>query len=219
MSNLKILFGIVVPLIVMFTLVFLSTSNIGLNIEFKPVESINFNSLFSAGGNNRIVLANLVVTNNFFLPRTIEANKYRACFYSTKLGSVSNRELYLYYTPSKSQNYYNDDLFGGSYGRSYEGGNIEVGKNSKREVELYANTMYDDYNDQKKYYVDYDKILLISTGNSNKYEYDFCTKLTKSDINNAASIEIKDRSSDTGFGVIVQQDKQKQPPFIPAPIQ
>ena len=190
MLNLKILFGIAVPLIILFTLVFLSTSNIGSNIEFKPVDSINFNSLFDTVGGNKVVLANLVVTNNFFLPRAIEAIKYRACFYSTKLGSVSNREVYLYYTSSKSQNYYQDDFLGGSYRSTYNDVNIEVGKNSKREVELYLNTIYDSYNDQKKYYVDYDKILLFEY-EKNRYEYDFCSKVSKEDIKNAVSIDLK----------------------------
>lgn len=192
--NLKIILGIVLPLAVILTLTVLSNSDIGLSIDFKPVDSITFSDLFTQNSRDygRIVLANLNIKNDFFLSRNVEIDKYRVCFYSTKDGTFGDRELYLYYAPGGSSNYYGGDIFSGGYSPN-AANNIQVDRKSQVDAELYAQKIYDYQGEQKGYYINYDKILLFK-GKKNSYEYDFCSKLSKEDVKNAASIDVKERS-------------------------
>ncbi len=215
--NKKILFGIIVPLVLLVALTILSNLNIGVSINFNPVKSLDFNELFGVDY-RKIILAKLTIENNFFLPRSIEVENYKACFYSTQNGVAYNRDIYLYFTPIAQTNYYGGEIF--SDGNNQYLNNIPVKQNDKIEAELYMQNIYDSRGEQKVYYLSYDKILLFKY-DKNRYEYDFCSKVSKEDIKNAVSIDVINRPSDTGFGGIlpqeVRQDKQKQPPFIPVP--
>ncbi len=207
-SGVKITAGIILPLAILVALTILSNSNIGLEIKFNSVESVSFNDLFvySSGDYGRVVLAGLTIKNDFFLSRNIEVNMYKACFYSSETGAASNREVYLYYSPAAAQ-YRGDDFFSSSY--DYTANNIQVKRNSQKEAELFMQKMYDYQGSQRNYYINYDKILLFKY-DKNRYDYDFCSKVSKEDIKNAVSIELKN-----AIDTQPRLEPQQTPPFLP----
>ncbi|MBI2673284.1 hypothetical protein HYX19_03420 [Candidatus Woesearchaeota archaeon] len=212
-SYMKVVLGIILPLAVIVALTLLSNSSIGLSIKFDPVESITFNDLFasSSADYGRVVLAKLTIKNDFFLSRRVEVNTYEACFYSTKTETASNRKEYLSYNSLASPQYTGDIFSSGYYPINEQ--DIQIKSNDQKEVELSIQKKYDYSGDQRNYYINYDKILLFKN-DRNRYEYDFCSKVSKEDIRNAVSIDVKERS----FQITNQPVPQIPPRPVPEKI-
>lgn len=94
----KFMWGVVVPGILIILLVFLSGSGIGYNVEESFVNSLDKNSIISEKySNEKLLVKEIKIRNDFFLPRKIELTRTIACLSEQELdirGATSFQTVY-----------------------------------------------------------------------------------------------------------------------------
>ena len=205
--NIKLVLGIISPLLLIISLIVLSSLNVGFSIEKENVKSISYNSVFTNQNQaGEVKIQTITLKNDFFISKKTELTKIIACLYDIE-SKVKSQNLYVRYnegktseiptTPvaselglTKSISYYYDYYTATRI--------VEVPAHSKKEVKLMVQPKYIyDYNYNNKNYVEpeFDEILVIEPkeDKDNYYSYyDSCANLNDKDIDNVIHIKITD---------------------------
>jgi len=207
--NLKILLGVIVPLIAITILVVLSNINTGFSIQKENEKEIDYSKLFTSQNQaGEIKLQTISIKNDYFLPKKIELPTIAACLYD-KENKTRGQNLYVRYNEGKSSDIPETPIAGGllqtrnsyyGYGYYTATRTVDVPANSQKEVKLmvqpkYVYNNYDAANNNADY--EYDEILIIEPkedkNNYNYYSYDSCANLQEKDVDDAVKIPISNR--------------------------
>ena len=203
--SLKLIIGIILPLVAVVSLIILGSININFIIETKTVESVKFNDLFTTnyGSNIFVPIQNITLTNNYFLPKRVTLPKIVVCL-SDKEGIKPKQNVRVMYNEGVAEETSDlSDLFAPSAFRSLSyssyasAKNIEIQKNNKKEVKLLIEPIYVSHDSYDYYsrnivdsYLDYDELLLIES-KSSTYN---CQSLESKELDSAVRINVTDRS-------------------------
>ncbi len=162
--SIKIIFGILLPLAVIFFVIIFNTGSIGIVLENRNVVSVPFNSIVvdktSYTDNDNIILRKVTITNYLFIPKIVELSWGSACLYD--LEGSKPRNYYLPYS------YISNDVTIVEMHERFEGQDpymprAELPPFSKTEFEIIATPiLLEDYgtpDSYKDYYLDYDLIV------------------------------------------------------------
>lgn len=224
--DLKLIFGIFIPLVIVVSLIVISSLNIGFSIETKTVQSLKFDSLFAQQNQAKdsVTIRNITITNDYFLSKRIKLPSLMICL-NDKEGIKPRQNLQVRYNegisyPSSENRMFeaaameksiSSDYYG-YYGTSTKA--IEISAHNKKQVKVLIdpqilynyNYNYQDMNNYK----DYDELLLIEKKSDS---YTQCQNLESRELDNAVHIQITEiPSKDT---VPASQIANINPPATP----
>lgn len=210
--NLKLVFGIVIPLIIIILLAGLSNLNIGFSVQKDTSTSLNLADLFT---NTSQVLPNIPVqtitlNNDFFLPRQYELPRYIACL-NDQQAKVQRYDMQIIYSEGKLIPGNNIPIFYDLVYDYYSSSrkSVELSSNSMKQVKVSAqpiNIYYSyyypykdprikvvppitEYENKVLQYESYDELLLLEIS-STQYYYNRCQELSSEELDKAIHIPI-----------------------------
>ena len=203
--NTKIIIGIFLPVVLVFVLVGLSASNIGLEIKKETIETVNFGNIFASYNdyNNPVKyvpIQTITIVNDFFMPRVQELENVIICAVDDS-NSPARFAFQTRYSETKySEPVYNLGLMEASaMGRSYYYGGssgkatVKMSARSAKTVTLFIESqrVYQDAYGAANLaqYGSYTKLLLIEKPKSNNNYYD-CNNLPAEQLAKATEIPI-----------------------------
>lgn len=198
--KIKLLAGIILPLLIMISLIFLSNSNIGFSVKKETVKSINFDDLFSenkkSGG---VFIQTINVSNGFFLPRKLVLPNLLACAIDDE-NSIKRAEFDVRYSEgaysSKDGFIFDEIFFDLDDERS-----IDIPSNSQKQVKIFIKPKYlynYEYDNNVNNYLMYDQLFLIETNaNDNlfSYNYNACDNVGSRKLEKSISIKIDNQNA------------------------
>lgn len=160
----RIIYGIILPLIIIFVLIFLSGSNIGFKTNIEFAKEIDSNDFLSQ--NIEIKIGTLNIQNDFFIPRSVNIDKYYVCFNDLQ----NNNYIYfdLIYRKDKITQKFD----------SYNSNSYEIGPYGNDNLDIYINSqskpmMIDQKNDDETYLNQFkSKSLWVVEAKENEYYVD-----------------------------------------------
>lgn len=142
--NLKLLFGVLLPLFIIILLVILETTFIGLKIEKKFVPSVDFYKLFTNQTEEHILIQTITIKNKLFLTKRYTPPKLLICV--NEEGTQIAEELEVVYKLDNST----ISPF------------IEIPPNTEEELEMYIIPLnVSDYEYSVFSYEDFDEIVIL----------------------------------------------------------
>jgi len=188
----KIIFGIILPAIVIFLIIIFASLNLGLNIKYNFKEELTNNDIYNNGIlSSKIPLGTVDIKNEFFLPARYDFPYNVVCLvdYDNALPALTAGSL----SYSDSGKNYNYDQYSYLYS-NYATFSTDVGLSEAKTVDIYLIPTYEftsKTGDQLlKDYGDYDKIVLMNY-NSRNYNYNPCITFDNSDFSSGKSIELQ----------------------------
>ncbi|MBI2652794.1 hypothetical protein HYX00_04985 [Candidatus Woesearchaeota archaeon] len=206
--NLKLILGIVMPLVVIISLIVLSSSNAGFYIEKETEKSLSYNSVFTSQNQaGEVKIQTITLKNDYFLPKKIEMPKIIVCLYDAQ-GKIKSQNLYVRYNEGKTSEIPKSSVFGElqSISRAYDYGYytatriVDIPAHSKKELKLMVQpkNIYNNYDyNNKNSEAEFDEVLIIEPkeDKDNYYSYynsyDSCANLHDKDIDSAIHIKIE----------------------------
>lgn len=190
--NIKLVLGVIIPLVIIGVLATLSNSKSGFIVDKQSVESVDFNSLFtnSYGPTANIPLQTITISNDFFLPRKYQLPTAIVCL-NDKKGVMQRTTMQAGYSEGVSSPnsdvpiFY--DLSVNSYGSNEK--SLEMPANSKKQVKLMAASIYS-YDNTKQNYQSYNEILVVIPKKTPTDYYNGCAGLSSEDLAAAEHIPI-----------------------------
>ena len=198
--KIKLLVGLILPLLIMLPLIFLSNSDIGFSVKKENVKSVNFDSIFVENKNSEGVLVQFInASNDFFLPRKLVLPNLLACA-SHSENSIKRAKFGVRYsegTYSSEGNFIFDEIFFNLNNQK----SIDIPPNSKKQIKIFVkpNYIYDyEYDNNVNTYLRYDQLLLIeSNANDNYFSYDYnvCDNIESKKLEKSVSIKINNQNA------------------------
>ncbi len=199
--NLKLLLGVIIPVILIIVIAILGSSNSGLIVNEETISSLKvgdiftdkYNNGYSNSLSNSIRVGKVSIDNNYFLSRRYEFPAKVACLVDSQQEKPNVVAGYIHYSEGVlvDDSGYNS-LYGGyynSYGYS-QSVSIELDANEKKVINFflvpdYAFT-YKNSSELIKEYSGYDKVIIVEESQG----YDYCGQLTSEQLSSAKEIKI-----------------------------
>lgn len=200
--KLKIILGIIIPLIIVITLTILGSLNIGFSVKKEFIDKLTFKDIFTENYQLResIKIADITLENDYFLGRRYELPRLGICL-DDKEGALQRinagvlqygegdydyeREDFLYETAYRTYPYY--------YGYN-EARNIQIKANGKKSVRVFLQPSYEfnyeNYTQLLERYGDYNSLLVFEMGNKYKSYY-YCSDIDQETLDKAIIIPIE----------------------------
>lgn len=125
----KLLWGVIIPAIAIALLVFLSGSGIGYEISESFVDSIDKEKIISDKyTNEKILVKEVTVKNNFFLPRKIELPNTAACLSNNDIDVYGATDLQTVYESG------NNPLFRDGF---YDDTGVDISPYESKTIKIY----------------------------------------------------------------------------------
>lgn len=162
--RLKIIFGIVIPVVIIIILTVLGSLKIGFSVRTDYVDSLVFQDYFvEAGFQTNVRIGEVKVTNDYFLGKRYELVSLGACMVDKSEGKPDVSAGTVSY--SKGDYSLEKDLI---YGNSVRTRSVEVGAYGAETVTMYLQTSYNfrytNYSDFARQFGDYDELVIYELG-------------------------------------------------------
>lgn len=189
--NLKLSFGIFVPLALVFVLIVLSTADIGYSVSKETVDSLRYSDLFVERHDSMkyvnpmesVPVQTIAVVNDFFLPKKYELPRLSACAVEgdglKPPMQLNVRYMEGTYSTNDKQGFDMYDRFGSRQG-------VDIPAYSEKQVRiLVTKTVVNQGFDSKSPNAKYDSLLLIESDG-----YTSCYNLESKDMESAIRIPL-----------------------------
>ena len=201
--KLKIILGIIVPLLLIIFLVLLGSIGPGFEVKNKFDDSIGYKEIFKKDYNaNAVRVGEITVKNDYFLPKRFEAPSFLVCAKDSQnkrplksVGAVFYNEgeysESVKYTGLDSIQYASKssmDYYGYNYNyRNYKT-NVEIDSNGVKKLQVYfsSNQYYNSYNNDYSN-PDYDELILVEQKPNGRLN---CEGLSSEDMEKSIKIII-----------------------------
>ncbi len=189
--KLKLIFGIIIPLIIIVTLSILGNLNIGFTVKEKYIQNIKFSDLFNRqNSNNQIELSSVEINNDYFLAKRYDLPPKIVCLIDNEKIKQNADIGSLYY----SEGDINNNEFDPYYYRN-NNYNVQVNSGKSKEIKTFAQSYnlrsYSyNYNLTIQNYRDYDKIVIVDNKRLDNYRSTSCYNLDEESLKDAISIPI-----------------------------
>lgn len=190
--RLKIIFGIIIPLIIIIILAVLGSLKIGFNLEKDFSKEISLNNLFVDNKmKNSIKIGEIIMTNDYFLSKRQDLNYLAACLIDKENVKETVSVGNVYYSEG-DYNPYND----ASYYGNYKDRSVEIKSREKKIIYVYLEPDYtfrkESYAQLVDVYNDYDEIIIFEKRKYNAYSSyrNYCSDLDQETIDNSIHIII-----------------------------
>lgn len=196
--KLKILFGIIIPALVVLVLAALGSLDIGFSIKKDFEQQINFSEIFKKSySNNAIRIGEIQIMNDYFLPKRFDVPAYLACVYDKDKTRPLQAAGSIYYNEGE----YSEEvkvldstkLSSGRYYPYYYNNknyktNIEIGSQKSKKLQVYYLSNRNNYGYQKDLSEkDYDYLILAEQKTNSQI---YCESLSSEDLQKAIKITI-----------------------------
>lgn len=186
--KLKIILGIIIPVIIIIVLAILGSLDIGFKAEYDYEKQLTLNDLFSDGSlRQHIKVGEIKITNDYFMSKRYNLPRLHACLVDKEAGKQIADAANVFYSEG-DYTYNNDIIYPDYYGRSGVPQSVEISSNGNKTVYVYLqptiNVNYYENEEDKltpmqrltQQYGDYDEIVLIEQEknyqNYNCYNFD-----------------------------------------------
>lgn len=189
----KILFGIIIPSLLIVVLVVFGSWDVGMSVRKFSVASASRAELLSTGGNDEILLQTITIVNDYFLSKQYEVTYHVACLHDFEEGA-SLRALSLYYSEATLREENSAAVFGSSRSISNWRSNwVSIPAGATKQVKMFIKPYLRNQDIQQ-----YDEILLIERKQQNGrdsmlYESSYiygCEGMTPDELDRAVRIAI-----------------------------
>lgn len=196
--NLKIIFGIILPVIFIIFLAVIGSIDIGFSEkkELKSVLELEDFYISNQGMRQKISLGSIQLTNDYFLPKRHELKYYRACLidFQNELEPLQAGNIVF----SEGEYLPSNEVLGEYYGQTDSVRSVEVPSNGKKNIVIYLNpAYYFNYKNSTELmaaFGGYNSLILLEQKDERDY-YDYyssnnCDSLTEEEIEQAEQILI-----------------------------
>lgn len=191
--KIKIILGIILPLILILGLAILGSVDVGFSVEKQFVHQITIKDVFSEKQlKNTIKLGDINIENQYFLGKRYDLKPLTACLIDKEnvkqrmnAGSVSYSEGDYNPTEVVVYNYYN----------TKQERSVEIPANGKKTISIYLNpsyAYYQNYSQLLEQYKDYDEIVLVEQKPQKfgSYYNQDCYSFQQADIDSGINIPL-----------------------------
>ena len=214
--KLKLILGIIIPLVIIVVLAMLGSLDIGFEAKKSFEKKLTLDDMFVDGNLRQTVkVGEIKLTNDYFLGKRYDLPKYKACLVDRESLKPKMDAANVVY--SEGDYTYEKDIIYDSnyYGRSGAAQSVQVDSNSNKTVYIYLNpTIYvDTYrydytnpNNPKaitktfqesllEQYGAYDEIVLVENKKTTGYNYASCSNFQEGDIINGVHISLRNSNN------------------------
>jgi len=186
---LKIVFGIVIPLVIIISLAIIANIDSDFSVSFNYSKSLNLNEISHEGKiRSYVKIGEVNLENNYFLPKRFTLEPLYACLVDEEKISRPITAGNIEFSEGDYNYEGNFDYYSQSKDRS-----VEINSNEKKIVNIYLMPIYSfSYMNLSmliEEYGEYDKIIIIQN-TQNKNYYSVCESATPGEIESAVTIPL-----------------------------
>lgn len=198
--KLKIVLGIIIPVIVILVLAILGSLNIGFKAEYDYEKQLTLNDMFSEGNlRQHVKVGEIRITNDYFMSKRYNLPRLKACLVDKEAGKQIVDAANVFYSEG-DYTYNKDIIYPDYYERSGVPQSVQVSSNGNKTVYIYLQpTLYTNYYDPDspgltpqqrliQEYGEYDEIVLIEQ--EKNYQHYNCYNFDQSQIAKGAHISL-----------------------------
>ena len=203
--NIKLIVGIIVPVLIILSLVFLSSSNIGFSIEKETEKFIKFDSLFTTQSSYQakgsIPIQTITLKNDYFLGKRFDLPRLIACL-NDKESKKQRESLTIRYSEGNYEPSSDIPIFSElsyDYYSNSAQQNVQIPAKGKKQIKILLEPKYVyNYNNENylESYKEYDEVLLVEAKRNSEYSYysyNSCSDLDSTQLDDAVHIAITDK--------------------------
>ncbi len=203
--KLKIILGIIIPVIIILVLAILGSLDIGFKAEHVYDKQLTLSDMFSEGNlRQHIKIGEIRITNDYFMSKRYNLPRLKACLVDKEAGKQIIDAANVFYSEG-DYTYNNDIIYPDYYGRSGVPQSVQIESNGNKTVYVYLqptiNVNYYDYNNPNdpkststvqqrllQQYGEYDEIVLIEQ--EKNYQNYNCYNFDQSQIQKSVHISL-----------------------------
>ena len=187
----KIIFGVIIPLLLMLVLAILGSSDEGFSLKKKFVESISTKEvIYNDQLRNTIKIGDITLKNDYFLGKRSSLKPLIACLIDKEKVKQNLNAGSVFYSEGDYESG-SDSLI--NYNSNSQERSVEIPAHGSKKVYVYITpsyAYYANYSELLEQYKDYDELVVLEQKKSNDYynSYADCYGLQESDFENGEHI-------------------------------